>query len=412
MSCASCGDKRTVPMSCVMVTKEPSLCHVVTKEPSLCHVVTKEPSLCHAKEPSLCHVLSVKEESNMKKTIAVIFGGCSTEYGISLKSAYSVISHIDRIKYEPVLFGITSSGEWFYFTGEPEKIRDDIWHNPADCVRAIISPCRRTHGVWIFDDNKPKAMRIDAAMPILHGKNGEDGTIQGLLELAGIPIIGCGAMSSALCMDKDRAHKIAEAAGVNAARSFTIRNANSKADILEQAEKLGYPLFVKPVKNGSSYGITKVMNKCDLYAAVKLAFEYDDEVIVEENIDGFEVGCAILGNDHLIVGDVDEISLTDGFLDYQEKYTPMTSKTLCPAGITVKQAGEIKETAKTIYRALGCAGFARVDMFLTPSGKIFFSEVNTIPGFTSHSRYPNMLKSIGMTFGQIVNSAIGLAVCE
>jgi len=357
--------------------------------------------------------VSFKEESIMKKTIAIIFGGCSSEYGISLKSAYSVISHIDTEKYEPALFGITPSGEWFYFTGEPEKIRDDIWHNPADCVRAIISPCRKTHGVWVFDDNRPRVLRIDAAMPILHGKNGEDGTIQGLLELAGIPIVGCGALSSALCMDKDKAHKIAEAAGVPAARSFTLRNANYKADILDQAEELGYPLFVKPVKNGSSYGITKVMNKCDLYAAVKLAFEYDNEVIVEENIDGFEVGCAILGNDHLIVGDVDEISLTDGFLDYQEKYTPKTASTLCPAvGVSGKQAGEIKEKAKTIYRALGCAGFARVDMFLTSSGKIFFNEVNTIPGFTAHSRFPNMLKSIGMSFGQIVNGAIGLAVSE
>jgi len=348
----------------------------------------------------------------MQKTVAVIFGGCSSEYKISLQSAYSVISQMDKDKYQLVLLGITPSGEWFYFTGEPEKIRDDIWHNPADCFRAIISPCRKTRGIWVFDNNMPRVIRIDAAMPILHGKNGEDGTIQGLLEMAGIPVVGCGTLASALCMDKDKAHKIAEAAGVRAARSFTLRNANDKADILEQAENVGYPLFVKPVKSGSSYGITKVTKKCDLYAAVKLAFEYDDEVIVEENIDGFEVGCSILGNDFLIAGDVDEISLTDGFLDFKEKYTPETSRTLCPAGITGQQAGLIKETAKTVYRALGCAGFARVDMFLTPSGEVFFNEVNTIPGFTAHSRFPNMLKSIGMSFGQIVDHAIGLAVFE
>jgi len=348
----------------------------------------------------------------MQNTIAVIFGGCSSEYEISLKSAFSVISGIDREKYRLVMIGVTPAGEWFYFTGEPEKIRDDIWHNPADCVRAIISPCRRTRGIWIFDDNIPRAMKIDAAFPVLHGKNGEDGTVQGLLELAGIPVVGCGTLASALCMDKDKAHKIAEAAGVSAARSFTLENANDKAAILDQAEELGYPLFVKPVRSGSSYGITKVMNKRDLYTAVKLAFEYDDQVMIEENIEGFEVGCAVMGNDYLVVGDVDEISLTDGFLDYKEKYTPDTSATLVPARIADQMAGKIKETAKTVYKALGCSGFARVDMFLTPSGDIFFSEVNTIPGFTAHSRFPNMLKSIGMSFGQIVNGAIGLAVSE
>jgi len=348
----------------------------------------------------------------MQKTIAVIFGGCSAEYKISLQSAFSVISEIDTEKYRLVMLGVTPVGEWFYYTGEPEKIRDDIWHNPKDCVRAILSPCRKTHGIWIFDDNQPRTMKIDAAFPVLHGKNGEDGTLQGLLELAGIPIIGCGTLASALCMDKDKAHKIAEAAGVRAASSFTLRNSNDKMNILEQAEKLGYPLFVKPVKNGSSYGITKVMKKCDLYSAIKLAFEYDDGVIVEENIEGVEVGCAIMGDDFLIVGDVDEISLADGFLDYQEKYTPSTSATIVPARIAGRQAGQIKETAKVVYNALGCTGFARVDMFLTPSGEIFFSEVNTIPGFTAHSRFPNMLKSIGMTFGQIVDGAIGLAVNE
>jgi len=169
-------------------------------------------------------------------------------------------------------------------------------------------------------------------------------------------------------------------------------------------------LFVKPVRNGSSYGISKVRHKNELFAAIELAFEHDDEVIVEESIDGTEVGCSVLGNDYLIVGDVDEIILKDGFLDFKEKYTPETSVTRISASIGKAKQGEIKETAKTIYRALGCTGFARVDMFLTPAGRIVFNEVNTIPGFTAHSRFPNMLKSINMSFEQIVNDSIDLAV--
>ena len=345
-----------------------------------------------------------------KLKIAIIFGGRSPEYDISLKSAYSVITHIDVTKYEPVLLGITRSGEWFLFSGPPEKIGEDTWNNPDDCVRAIISPDHGAHGVLVFSGDGTRLIRLDAAMPVLHGKNGEDGTVQGLLELAGIPVIGCRTLASALCMDKNKAHKIAEAAGVRVARSFTLQNGNDKAAILRQAEELGYPLFVKPVRNGSSYGITRVPNKGELYAAVKLAFEYDDEVIVEENIEGYEVGCAVLGNDFLIVGDIDEVELQDGFLDYKEKYTPETSVTRISKGINKQKSTELKETAKTIFRALGCAGFARVDMFLTPNGEIVFNEVNTIPGFTAHSRFPNMLKSIGMTFGQIVNEAIDLAV--
>jgi len=347
-----------------------------------------------------------------KPKIAVLFGGRSSEYKISLMSAYGVITHIDGARYETVLLGVTQAGEWFRYSGPPEKIRDDTWRDPACCDRAIISPDRETHGVLVFDEERPSAIRLDAAMPLIHGKNGEDGSVQGLLQLADIPVVGCKTLASALCMDKNRAHKVAKASGVRVARSFTLQNANDKAAILEQAEGLGYPLFVKPVRNGSSYGITKVPRKSELPAAVTFAFEYDDEVIVEENIPGFEVGCAVLGNDFLIVGDVDEIELADGFLDFKEKYTPETSCTRISTRISKAKAGEIKETAKTIYRALGCAGFARVDMFLTPSGEIVFNEVNTIPGFTAHSRYPNMLKAIGMSFGQVVNAAIDLAVNE
>ena len=346
----------------------------------------------------------------------MLFGGCSPEHTVSLQSAYSVISHIDTVKYEPVLLGINASGEWFLFSGGLEKIKNGTWDNPADCLHAIISPDRKTRGVLIFENNKVRTIRLDAGFPVLHGKNGEDGTIQGLLALAGVPVVGCYTLASALSMDKDKAHKIASATGVLVPRSFTIKYGAGRAacladgklydDCPKQAAILGYPLFVKPIKAGSSYGITKVSNEKELLAAVKLAFQYDDEVIVEENIPGFEIGCAVFGTDDLIVGALDEIELAGGFFDFKEKYTLETSIIHVPARIPAELSEEAKKTAMAIYKALGCSGFARVDMFITPSGRIVFNEVNTIPGFTAHSRYPNMLKAIGMTFEEIVNKLI------
>ena len=347
----------------------------------------------------------------MKKSkIAVLFGGCSTEYKISLESAYSVVTHIDRDKYDPLLLGISRAGEWFHFSGELEKIKEDAWNNPTDCVKAIISPSRSVHGVLRFEKSGIREIRLDAAMPILHGKNGEDGTVQGLLELAGIPIVGSGALSSALCMDKDKAHKIVQLAGVRVPRSFVIENEKDARSAERLAEDIGYPLFVKPVRSGSSLGISKVLCRGELPEAIRQAFLHDSRVAIEEGISGIEVGCAVLGNEELILGEVGEIELESGFFDYKEKYMPEKYVYHVPARLPGSKAEEVKDAARTIYRALGCAGFARLDMFLTEAGEIVFGELNTIPGFTSHSHFPHLLEAAGMTFRQIVNTAIGLAV--
>jgi len=308
------------------------------------------------------------------------------------------------------MLGIDPSGAWFRFIGDVNRIAADAWRDDTCCKKAFIVPDREHHGMIELHENIPAFTRIDAAFPVLHGKNGEDGTVQGLLELAGIPVVGCKTLSSALCMDKDRAHKLVHQAGVRVPRSFVLQNETDVRLALAQAENVGYPLFVKPVKAGSSYGITKVMKRDDLPAAFQLAFEHDNKVLIEESIPGFEVGCAVLGNGELTVGEPDEIELAGGFFDHKEKYAPVTSSTHMPARISPKKAEEIKNTAKIIYRALDCTGFARVDMFLTPSGEIVFNEVNTIPGFTAHSRYPNMMRTVGMTFEQIVGAAIDLAV--
>ena len=339
-----------------------------------------------------------------KKTIAVIFGGCSTEYEVSVQSAHSVLENLDSAKYNVVCVGITRQGDWYRYYGDYEKILKNNWsQDRKNLVRIAVSNSRSIRGLIEMRNTGISVVEIDLAFPILHGKNGEDGTVQGLFELAGIPVVGCGTLASALCMDKDRAHKLVHAAGISVPKSITIRQGES----IDEAD-LNYPLFVKPVRAGSSFGITKVYHQNDLQAAVTLAFEHDDTVILEENVEGFEVGCAVMGIDDLTVGRVDEIELSQGFFDYTEKYTLKTSKIHMPARIDSATEMRIRETAKKIYRTLGCSGFARVDMFLRPDGEIVFNEVNTIPGFTSHSRYPNMMKGTGLSFSEMLDKLIGL----
>ncbi len=345
-----------------------------------------------------------------KKTIAVLFGGCSTEYEVSLQSAASVIEGIRTDKYDIVMLGITRQGIWKRYAGPVELISNDTWTHHSSCVPAFISPDRAIHGLVALKDGKAVVTSIDVAFPVLHGKNGEDGTVQGLLELAGIPCVGCGTLSSAICMDKDIAHRLAELAGIPVAQSVVIYSPTASDALLNATAHLRYPIFVKPACAGSSFGITKVSSPDRLPDAVKEAFEHDHKVVIEQGVDGFEVGCAVLGNDKLIVGEVDEIELSRGFFDYTEKYTLKSSRIHMPARIHPDTAMRIKNTAKVVYKALGCRGFARVDMFLTPEGEIVFNEVNTIPGFTAHSRYPGMIKGIGMSFEVIIDTLISLAV--
>jgi D-alanine---D-serine ligase len=343
-----------------------------------------------------------------RKKIAVLFGGHSTEYEVSLQSAHAVLRALDWEKFDPIPIGITREGEWLRYRGDLAKLLDNTWMQDApNLTPAAVLQSRSHRGFVEFAAGGPVFTRLDLAFPVLHGKFGEDGTVQGLLEVAGIPVVGCGTLASALCMDKDRAHKLARAAGVPCPRSAVLRRA-PEGDLDAVTQGLAYPLFVKPVRAGSSFGITKVYRPEDLADAVRLAFAHDVEVIVEENVEGFEVGCAVMGIDELTVGRVDEIELADGFFDYAEKYTLKTSKIHMPARISADCERRIQQAAKRIYRALGCSGFARVDLFLTPSGEIFFNEVNTIPGLTTHSRFPNMMKGAGLTFEKMLERLLDL----
>ena len=355
-----------------------------------------------------------EEKSKSIKTVAVLFGGCSPEYSVSLQSASAVIQQIDQTRYDLVLIGISKKGEWVLFEGDPQIIEDDSWCNKKYCVPVYVSQNRTERCVVIFRNEKLEKKHIDVALPIMHGKNGEDGTVQGVFELAGIPIIGCGVLASALCMDKDRAHKMVSTVGVSVPKSFTINKSMDVKGFMNKANEMGYPLFVKPIRAGSSFGITKISDCNEFIVACERAFTYDENIIIEEFIEGFEVGCAVLGNEKLIVGEIDEIELSKGFFDFDEKYSLKTSSIHVPARISDETAKRIKETAKLIYKCLDCKDFARVDMFLTSNEEIVFNEVNTIPGFTSHSRYPNMMKAAGITFKQIVERLLELGgeICE
>lgn len=342
-----------------------------------------------------------------KPTLAVLFGGCSSEYSVSLQSAYAVITHLDRDKYDIVLLGITQQGRWLLYTGPVDALLDDTWHQDAKhTVPALISPDRGVHGLLLIAPAGPSTLRLDAAFPVLHGKNGEDGTLQGLLELAGIPVVGCGVLASAVCMDKDVAHRLAAEAGVEVPPSVLFRAGEDLGLLPERIRKLTFPCFVKPARAGSSFGVSRVESAEAVPAAVAAALEHDSKVIVEQAIPGFEVGCAVLGEREVTVGQVDEIELTQGFFDYTEKYNLITSRIHMPARISPETARRIQQTAVKVYRALECSGFARVDLFLTPDGRVVFNEVNTIPGFTGHSRYPNMMKGIGLDFTPLLDKLI------
>ena len=327
------------------------------------------------------------------KTILILYGGCSSEYGVSLQSAQAVLDHLNPQRWQALPVHITRTGQWTY-EGLPCALRLD-----------------RGRAALLLADGRE--LPFDGAFPVLHGKNGEDGTLQGLLEMAGVPVIGCGTLSSALCMDKDRAHKLAALAGVRVPRGKVFTGDGAPAELETCARELGFPLFVKPVRSGSSFGISRVTRAEELAEAVSAAFDHDREVLLEEAVPGFEVGCAVLGDPPaLTVGAVDEIELSGGFFDFDEKYSLKTSAIHCPARIPPEKAREIQQAAKAVYTALDCRGFARVDFFLTPAGEVVFNEVNTIPGFTAHSRYPSMMKAIGLDFTALLDRLIELGVGE
>mgnify|MGYP000876365623 CR=1 FL=1 len=345
-----------------------------------------------------------------KIRVGVIFGGASSEYEVSLKSACSVLANLDNEKYDVIKIGITRKGQWLRYYGEIERIEDDSWYLEDNCNQILISPNRMDSEIIEIKNDIFIRRKIDIIFPVLHGKNGEDGNIQGIFEIAGIPYVGCNVISSSICMDKDYAHKIVDNAGFKVPKSLVINSEVDTEKINAFLVNMDFPIYVKPANEGSSIGITKASNGNELFTGIEEAFKYDNKIVLEENIDGFEVGCAIIGNDDLIVGTVDEIDFSGWLFDFKEKYTLIHSKIHLPARIDRTLTEKIKQTAIGIYGALGCTGLARVDMFLDKNNNIIFNEVNTMPGFTTGSRFPNMLLHSGMKYKDMLDKVIELGL--
>lgn len=351
-----------------------------------------------------------------KKIIAVLFGGASSEHEVSRRSATSIIENIDKEKYEIVSIGITKSGEWFQYTGDISKIFDGEWENDAkNKKKAFFSPDTSIGGLVVTENDAFSIIKIDAVIPVLHGKNGEDGTIQGLLQLAKIPFVGCNLLSSATCMDKIDTNIILTYAGIKKAKFAFITENDFKIDekkCINHIEKTlpNYPLFVKPSNAGSSVGISKVTSRDGLIKAINTALCEDSRVLIEENILGQEVECAVLGNENPIASIVGEIAPANEFYDYEAKYINDNSKLYIPAHISDKTSDKIREIAIKAYKTMGCSGLCRVDFFVEKNNnEIYLNELNTFPGFTSISMYPKLFENTGIPYPKLIDSLINLA---
>lgn len=349
-----------------------------------------------------------------KLKIAVLFGGASSEHDVSLVSAYSVLTNIPADKYDVICIGITKKGHWMYYPGDYEDIRTGEWENNPDCCTAVISPDAMHKGVIVMGEDGCTVRRVDAVFPVLHGANGEDGTVQGLCALAGLPCVGCDMISSADCMDKAVTHTILDAAGVRTAPyCYVMRSVMSDLDKAcgEIERKLPtYPLFVKPACAGSSVGVSRATDREGLKNGLKVAFAHCEKAVIETEIIGKEVECAVLGNGSDLIASIPgQITPAEEFYDYDAKYKLGTSVLDIPAKITEQETALLRETAKKAYMAMGCGGFSRVDFFVTQDG-IILNEINTIPGFTPISMYPKLMDNMGISYPELLDRLILLAV--
>ncbi|MDD2268625.1 MAG: D-alanine--D-alanine ligase [Eubacteriales bacterium] len=350
------------------------------------------------------------------KNLLVLFGGKSNEHEISLLSASNVCSSADADKYNIIKIGITKDGSWWLYTGDNSKIADGSWESDkANLTPAIISPCTAHHGIVLFNKSSHtyEIKHIDAAFPVLHGSNGEDGTMQGLLTVAGIPFVGCDTYSSAVCMNKTAAKILSATRDVASTPFVTVKNYEKDSALDSVRKTLSYPVFVKPQSSGSSVGITKVKSESELLAALEIAFasDIDATALVEQAVVGKEIEVAIIGrSDNLFTSVCGEIEPGREFYDYENKYKEDTAKYYAPARIDEATSDKVRAAAADVFKACGCLGLARCDFFVTESGEVLFNEINTIPGFTQISMYSKLLILSGMTMSGIIDELVELAL--
>lgn len=337
-----------------------------------------------------------------KLNIMVIFGGKSGEHEVSLMSVTSILKVMNREKYNIIPVGITKEGIWKVYNGPVEKIVTGEWEELGEKMD-IFS---------LGQDNREK---IDIVFPVLHGPFGEDGRIQGLLEMLNVPYVGAGVMASAVGMDKAMTKKLCSVEDMPQAEYIVMTEKDYDIKgiqgFVEVEEKLGYPVFVKPANLGSSVGISKVKNREELSEAINLAFKYDKKIVIEEFINGREIECSVLGNDEVKASVLAEIMPANEFYDYQDKYIDGNSRFEIPADLPKNITEEIQNLAIKVYKLLNCCGLARVDFFVErESNKVYFNEINTMPGFTQISMYPKMWEATGIGYEELIDKLIVLGV--
>lgn len=351
----------------------------------------------------------------MKKlSVCILFGGMSPEHAVSLRSAESVLNNIDHKKYNVFPVGITRDGDWILYGGKDYSLLPTgEWESHYRNRRAAISPVRG-QGLLSFEGDCVVRERIDVVFPVLHGENGEDGTVQGLMELAGIPYVGPHVSASAVAMDKTLTKLVVDQAGVPQAAWHLVRRedlSNRMDNILDTLEaRFSYPMFVKPAGTGSSVGVSKVKDRDALDKALLEAARFDRKILVEEFIHGREIEVAVMGNENPVASICGEIDSGADFYDYDAKYVTDTSRPYIPARIPEDVQETIREAAIRVYSTVGCQGMSRVDFFATyEENRVVFNEINTIPGFTSISMYPKMFAASGIPYSQLIDMLLQLA---
>ncbi len=347
----------------------------------------------------------------MKETIAVLFGGQSSEHVVSCMSAANVIDQIDKDKYDLLLIGITEEGEWI-LTPSVEEIRNDTWRGGR--THAVLSPDATKKCVIISEGDATKEVRVDVVFPVLHGLCGEDGTVQGLLELARIPYVGCGVLASAVSMDKLYTKLIVDSLGIRQADYVPVRRSQLQdmdSVIASVENKLSYPVFVKPSNAGSSRGVNKADNREELVFALNEAAKHDRKILVEETIIGHEIECAVFGGGlrEVKASGVGEIMAAAEFYDFDAKYYNAESKTVVDPELPGHAAEDVRKAAVEIFKAVDGYGLSRVDFFVTDAGEVVFNEINTLPGFTAISMYPMLWEARGISKSRLVDDLINHA---
>lgn len=345
-----------------------------------------------------------------KIQIALIFGGKSAEHEVSIISAQNIAKAIDQKKYELTYIGISRDGQWLFFNRKEMLSLKNIPIQKNDTDKTMVMAYTKNNKLYLKFKKTEKI--IDAVFPILHGPFGEDGTMQGLLKLYNAPFVGPSVLGSAIGMDKDVSKRLLQAAGLPIANFLTFRTHQKKEIAFDKIKrKLELPLFIKPANLGSSVGISKIYNNKEFTKAINDAFAYDDKIIIEEYISGKEIECSVLGNENPIASIPGEIISTHDFYSYEAKYLDENGATMAiPANISKTLTKKIQSLAIKTFEALCCEGMGRVDFFLTAKNKIIINEINTIPGFTSISMYPKLWEKSGITYPDLIDRLIKLAI--